>query len=394
MMEKICFVVQRYGLEINGGAELLTREFAERLTRYFDVTVLTTTAKDYMTWKPEYPSGEEDIHSVHVIRFDVEQERNQDRFDSINGRFLNGSLDEREEREFVKEQGPYVPELISCIRENRDRYSVFIFCTYLYYPSVMGVKEAGRKAILAPFAHDEPYMKMRLYHDMFQSASGLIFETPEERRLIRDKFHNYDIPYVTGGAGVDVPDDVDADRFKRKYGLDQYIIYAGRIDEGKNCPELFSFFTRFKKEHPSNTKLVLIGKPVIDIPEHPDIVSLGFVSEQDKFDGIAGAQFLVLPSRFESLSIVVLEAFSLNVPVLVNGACAVLKGHCDRCGGGFYYYSYDEFSEYTSHLLEDVQLRSEMGKRGKGYVVKKFNWDVIIPRIRLFIDLIGKEAAG
>ena len=370
-MKKICFVVQRYGLEINGGAELLTREFAERLTPYFDVTVLTTKAKDYMTWKSEYTADEEEINRVHVKRFDAECERDQKRFDRFSGHFLNEGLQRKEEPEWVKEQGPYVPKLINYIREHRSDYFVFIFCTYLYYPTVMGVSEAGNKAIMAPFAHDEPFMKMKLYKDLFHSASGFIFETPEERRLIRDKFHNYDIPYVVGGAGVDVPADVSGERFKQKYNLDEYIIYAGRIDEGKNCPELFDFFIRYKKEHPSPVKLVLIGKSVIEIPNHPDIVSLGFVSEQDKFDGIAGSRFLVLPSKFESLSIVVLEAFSLKKPVLVNGECAVLKGHCDRCEGGLYYTDYSEFSSKMTLLMNDELLRDEMGNRALCDIYKK-----------------------
>ena len=54
---KLAVVVQRYGAEINGGAELHARYIAEHLARHHDVEVLTTCARDYVTWANELPSG-------------------------------------------------------------------------------------------------------------------------------------------------------------------------------------------------------------------------------------------------------------------------------------------------------------------------------------------------
>ena len=68
--KKLCLIVQRYGLEVNGGAELQCRQFAERLVEcYQKVDVLTTKAVDYMTWENKYKSDEEWINGVHVFRF-------------------------------------------------------------------------------------------------------------------------------------------------------------------------------------------------------------------------------------------------------------------------------------------------------------------------------------
>ena len=140
----------------------------------------------------------------------------------------------------------------------------------------------------------------------------------EEKDLVHSIFHNEDVPYEVCGVGVDVPTTVDADRFKKKYNLDNYVIYVGRIDEGKDCPRLFNYFMEYKKRNKNNLKLVLMGKAVCEIPKHPDIISLGFVTDEDKFDGISGAKALILPSKFESLSISVLEAMTLSKPVIVN----------------------------------------------------------------------------
>ena len=388
-MRKICFTVQRYGLEVNGGAELLTRQLAERMASDYDVHVFTTKAIDYMTWADEYDKDEEVINGVTVHRFSVAKTRVQEEFDAINGRFLSAGLSQEEEEEWLKAQGPYVPALIDAIREGKDDYDVFLFCTYLYYTTVMGIREVADKAIVLPFAHSEPFLRMKMYDAVFKTPAAFLFETDEERALIRSKYNNYRIPFKFGGAGVDVPEDVSGDRFKAKYNLTNYMIYVGRIDEGKNCPELFEHFRRFKQNHPSDLKLVLLGKPVIKIPDDKDIVSLGFVSEQDKFDGIAGSSFLVLPSKFESLSIVVLEAFSLKIPVLVNSECAVLKGHCDKSGGGFYYKSYHGFESKTLQLLMHGDMRADMGVKGYEYVGRYFNWNTIIRKLAALVEYVA-----
>ncbi len=292
---------------------------------------------------------------------------------------------------WIDEQGPCVPSLVSYIKEHKDDYYAFVFMTYLYYPIVKGIAEVASKSVVLPLAHDEPFLRMKVFDPVFLSPGAFLFETEEERDLVWNKYNSKDIPYRLGGAGVEVPVHVDGEAFKKKYGVDNYIIYAGRIDGGKNCPELFEFFRRYKKAHDDDLKLVLIGKPVIDIPDDQDIISLGFVSEQDKFDGMAGAKLLVLPSKFESLSIVVLEAFSIGRPVLVNGECEVLKGHCDKCGGGFYYTDYAGFEDGLRKLLADAKLRDEMGAKGRKYVEERFNWDVICDNLAEMIECVGER---
>lgn len=388
---KICLTVQRYGREVNGGAELLAREIAERLTPYFDVTVLSSCAVDYMTWKNVYPQGESMLNGVRVIRFPVAHERNMAEFNEINSCFMNGELPQEREQEWLDQEGPYVPELVGWLKAHRDCYDAFLFFTYLYYPTVMGIPEVRDRAIVFPLAHDEPFLRMEIFKRVFMLPKAFFFETEEERNLVRGRYQNYHIPGLIGGAGVDIPSDVSAERFRQKYGIqDPYMIYVGRIDTGKNCEQLFDYFLRYRKEHPSSLKLVLLGKAVIPVPEDEDIISLGFVSDEDKYDGIAGSEFLVLPSLFESLSIVVLEAFALSRPVLVNGACEVLKAHCEKSGGGFFYMDYDRFSEYVMKLLQDQNLKETMGAAGKAYVQRSYNWDLIIRKLCDLIMYIQK----
>lgn len=387
-MEKICFVVQRYGMEVNGGAELLCRQLAEHMLGIYAVDVLTSKAIDYMTWKDEYTADEEDIHGVHVRRFPVTHPRDIDEFNTINSQFMQGKLPESREAEWVDKQGPAVPELVRYIRDHKDEYKTVIFFTYLYYPTVMGLSEAAEKAIVIPMAHDEPFLRMKIFDQVFKTPRAFFFNTSEERQMVHEKYHNENLPSALGGVGVDIPENIQPQRFKDKYQLKDYMIYVGRIDEGKNCDWLFKYFQEYKRRKNHPIQLVLMGKAVIPIPEDKDIISLGFVDEQDKFDGIAGARMLVLPSEFESLSIVVLEAMNVYTPVLVNGKCPVLKGHCIKGNGSLYYNNYFEFEGAVNYILEHGDVVEKMVQNAKEYADANFQWKSIVERLNRLIEQI------
>lgn len=389
MKPKVCFVVQRYGLEVNGGAELHCRLIAERVLPYCkELTVLTSKAVDYTTWADEYSQDAEEINGVRVQRFSVEHPRDNQFIEINHALEMQGYYNAGPEREqtWIDEQGPYMPELLTYIEQHRDEYDIFVFFTYLYYQTVMGIPIVRDKAIMVPDAHDEPFLRMQVFENLFHMPQAFFFNTYGEARLVHKKFYNHYIPYEIGGAGVEVPTHVDADAFKKKYQLDNYIIYVGRIDVGKNCPQLFADFIAYKEKYSSDLKLVLMGKEVVQIPKHEDIISLGFVSEEDKFNGIAGAKLLVLPSMFESLSIVVLEAFSLGIPVLVNGICEVLRAHCIKSNGGLYYGNTVEFEDMLSYMLSHETLLKKMGQCGRHYVDENYQWDAIAAKLMRLIN--------
>ncbi|MDD6655860.1 MAG: glycosyltransferase family 4 protein [Lachnospiraceae bacterium] len=386
---KVAVVNQRYGLEVNGGSEYHAMILAQHLADFCDVEIITTCAKDYDTWENYYEPGEDVVNGIKVHRFPVLKQREQKRFQKCEKmRVYLPHLTYRMEQKWIDEQGPYAPDAITYIREHAEEYDVFIFVTYLYYLTVMGLKEVAQKSILIPTAHDEPFLKMKHYKELFQAPRGYFFNTIEERDMIYRKFHTEHIPNEIGGVGIEVPANTNPEGFKEKYHLKEYMIYVGRIDYGKNCHVLFDYFSRYKDKHPGDLKLVLMGKEMMDVPARDDILSLGFVSEEEKYDGMSGADFLILPSEFESMSIVVLDSLKLGVPVLVNGKCTVLKAHCDKSGGGFYYSDYRGFEEGIDKLLESAQKRKSMGMSGKTYVDEYYQWDAIMKRLLGLMDRI------
>lgn len=397
MSKKIAFVVQRYGLEVNGGAELHCRQLVEHLMPFYDIEVLTTKAVDYVTWKNEYKNSVEQIHGVTVRRFNVLKTRNMGKFNRLSAQVIGVPHKEELEAEWFDSQGPYCPDLITYIEKHEQDYDVFVFMTYLYYTTVKGLPKAAHKAVLIPTAHDEPPIYLQYFYKMFKMPQGIFYNTIEEKEFIEGRFHNGNVLNNGGygGVGVEIPEKIDKDELKRTKGIDNYIVYVGRIDEAKGCRQMFEYYTRYKENNPqqADLKLVLMGKPVIDIPDRKDIVSLGFVSDDTKFNVMAGAKFLLMPSQFESLSMVVLESLTLGVPVLVNGRCLVLRGHCIHGNAGLYYQSFYEFEGCMNYLLSHERERMMMGQNGQQYVENNYTWTTIVDRFRDMLEKVCEDQA-
>lgn len=369
---KIAFVVQRYGLEINGGAEYLCREVAEHLSKYWDIDVLTTCAIDYITWKNEYPSGQSHINRINVYRFKVDSPRDIDKFNQASEKILGKSHSVEQAVKWMHLQGPYSTTLINFIKSYRDNYDFFFFFTYLYASTYFCLPLVSKKAILLPAAHDEAPIYLSIFNKIFNLPQALVYSTPEEKFFVNRKFKNDNILSDIIGVGVNFPFKIKDCEIEQNY-----ILYVGRIDESKGCKELFNFFIQYKQDNLSSLKLILIGKTVMDIPSHPDIIHLGFVSETEKYDILSKSKVLIMPSKYESLSMVILEAWYCKKPVLVNGICEVLKGQCIRSNAGLWYENFEEFTACLNLLLSNKNLRIKMGKNGSKFVQHNYRWDII-----------------
>lgn len=391
MREKIAFVCQRYGLEVNGGSELYCRQLAEKMSAVFDVEVYTTCAVDYVTWKNVYQPGDETINGILVHRYRVDRPRNIDEFNKLSAAvFSQEGHSDQQERRWIDDQGPFCPKLLSALQREHRKYKAVIFMTYLYYLTATGLPMGFENACLIPTVHDEPPVYLRYYRKVFEAAKGIIWNTPEEREFAERRFPAVaDTPSVIAGVGVDVLAG-ELPEIPESLREGDYVVYAGRIDESKGCGEMFDFFRRYKDERGGRLKLALIGKPVMKVPEAEDIVSLGFVSDEMKFSVMRSAKALVLFSRFESLSMVVLESMTMGRPVLVTGHCAVLKGHCLRSNAGLYFENYEEFAATLDYLLTHPAEYEAMRENGKRYVRENYQWDVIVERICRLIEQVSR----
>lgn len=375
---KLALIVQRYGSEISGGAELHARYVAEMLKKRHEVEVFTTRALDYITWANHYPEGISFVNGILVHRFSLKQKRDPQRFGKIQNIVFYHPHNEQDEFLWLKEEGPCCPALIEHIQKSKDSFDLFIFFSYRYYQSYYGIYAIPEKSILVPTAEHDGAIELSIFKDLFKLPRAIVYNSHEEKRLIQALSNNYKVPGEIVGIGSMIPTWIRLERFKEKYNINfPYLIYVGRIDENKGCKELFKSFLQYITETKSPVHLILIGSAIIEIPRHNQIHHFGFLPDDDKFSAIASSELLIMPSFYESLSMVLLEAWAMGKPALVNGRCAVLKGQSIRSNAGLYYTSYQEFKESLDILLKDQQIKEIMGKNGAAFYKKNYSWDII-----------------
>jgi glycosyltransferase involved in cell wall biosynthesis len=389
---KIAVVVQRYGGDINGGAELHARYIAERLARHASVEVLTTCATDYVTWRNALNAGPETVNGVAVRRFPVTRERDPEDFGRHSARVFHGVHSLADELAWLESEGPASPALIEHIRTSEAAFDFFIFFSFRYYHAFHGIRAVAAKSILVPTAERDGALGLAMFGSVFRGVRALMYNSFEERALIQTVADNRDVPGIVVGVGSEIPAQSSAIRFRQKFDMrERFAIYIGRIDENKGCAELFDYFQRYARILTEGLHLVLIGNPIIPIPEHPRIHHLGFVSDQDKFDALAAAELLIMPSYFESLSMVALEAWALGKPVLANGRCDVLRGQCIRSNGGLYYDNFAEFVETLRAIDFTPSLAAALGRNGREYFARHYAWSVIERKYLDMFDRLKRE---
>lgn len=390
---RIAIVVQRYGEEVTGGAELLARWLAEHLHNSIaEVEVLTSCAVDFTTWRNEYPAGTSELNGIVVHRFAVDKPRDWRQSQYETWRLLNEPHTLADEQRWIVEQGPFSAGLLAYIEQNRHRFDWFIFSTYLYATTYFGLQLVADKAILIPNAHEEPYLYLPVYRPLFQLPRALVYNTETERQMVQGVMENQrQTVSLVAGIGINLPDQPpSAVRFQEKFGIEgPFLLYVGRITAAKNVPELVDYFIRYKQEQGGELKLVLAGKATELMAAHPDVVSLGFVSEQEKFDAIAAAQTVMMPSLYESLSMIALEAWLLKRPMMVNGRCLVLKNQCRLSHAGLYYHNFEEFAAVLGRLEADAELRKQLGCNGRKFVQRHYDWSIIIAKYQALFETLG-----
>lgn len=391
---KLAIVVQRYGADIAGGAELHARYVAERLAGHAEVEVLTTCAVDYITWRNELPAGDDDVRGLRVRRFPVAHERDVVEFGRRSIRVFDEQHSFADELKWLDSEGPTSPALVEYVSRQREAYDYFIVFSYRYYHAYQVARVAGNRSLLVPTAERDPAIGLALFGPVFRGVRAVMYNSQEEQAMINGIAGNQHVPGVVVGVGSELPETTEPLRFRKKFGIpEQFILYLGRIDENKGCKELFDFTIRFNATHPGGLTLVLIGNAVMPVPRHPRIRHLGFLDDQDKFDALAAADLLVMPSYYESLSMVAIEAWGLGRPVLANAKCDVLHGQCLRSNAGLFYDNYDEFAGALRLLLAERELRESIGRHGRSFYARHYAWPVIERRYLTMLERLDREDA-
>lgn len=403
---KLACVIHRFGADIAGGSEGHCRAIAERLAANHDVTILTTSAKDHVTWHNEYPGGLSEVGPLHVRRFPVARGRSLHRFRDISDAVFSGGASEADQQQWFRENGPQTPELLTFLEQHGREFDRILFWSFRYYQTFFGLPLVADRAVLVPTAEEDPVIRLRILDSFFARPAGYLFLTPEEQTLVSIHCSRPLAPSATIGVGLDpVPATLGAGL--ESVGVTKpYVLYLGRIDPNKGCETLLRFFLKLVArpfegresgaESPPLQKpvsLVMAGPANMPIPDHPLVKQLGFVDEHTRGALLSNAALLVVPSPYESLSLVLLEAWNHGVPALVNGRCSVLKGQALRGDGALYYQNFDEFARGFDYLVGRPDLARQIGQQGLAYVEREYRWPHVMHKIEQLLASIERRAA-
>jgi glycosyltransferase involved in cell wall biosynthesis len=392
---KIAFVPAWFGPDIPGGSEQVCRELAARSAAAGDyVEVLTTCIRDFHAdWGlNHHPPGLTREMDLPVRRFSVKprSRRMAKSFDRINGKLMAGdrSLPQDEQRDYLDKMFQ-CPTLFEHLRGHSEEFDAFVLNPYMFASTFFGVEAVGGRAALLPALHDEAYAYLPIYREMFETAGVVLSQTSEEADLI-ERIYGPEAREKTRliGMGVDTEWTGDGERFRRKHNLNGLIfLYAGRRERQKGVYDLLAAFNLYRRQGGAG-KLVLIGSgEMSDAPDAGvDVLDLGFVDRQEKYDALTAADIFCLPSEHESFSIALMEAFLAETPALVNGECAVTRGHCTRSQAGLYADSIREMTAALEWLANHPSHRSAMGNNGRRYVLEYYHWDRVMEGFRAALE--------
>lgn len=392
-VKPIAFVIPWYGDNIKGGAESECNQLAHCIQEAgYPVEVLTTCVREASDDRGinTLPEGESIESGILVKRFPV-CPRDERKYMPVNLKlYRNESVTEKEELLYFQED-INSPKLYSYIRNNKNSYEIFIFIPYLYGITYFGLAECEEKAMLIPCLHDEGYAYMQLMKRRMEHVGKIAFLSQPEADLANSLYDLRCSKTEVLGAYVESgwEKNVCPSRFQKKYGITgAYILCAGRKEPGKKTDMLLSYFSKYVRRNPNTElKLVFIGGGKIDIPSKMKntVFDLGFIDIQDKYDAYAAAFLLCNPSFFESFSIVIMESWLAQRPVLVSEQCKVTSNFCVESNGGLYFDSYLTFEKCLNYLLEHKDIADKMGCNGYDYVQSHFVKNVIQEK---YIDFI------
>jgi glycosyltransferase involved in cell wall biosynthesis len=383
---KLACVVQRYGPRVTGGSERHCRVIAEHLAERHDVTVLTSCAEDYVTWRNVYPAGRTRVASVDVHRFEVARPRHLGRLAELSEVVFTTRSTPAEQEEWFRENGPEVPGLIDHLARHGSEYDRVLFWTYRYYQTFFGLPLVADRAILVPTAEEDPLIWVDAVDRLLGLPVGYMFLTPEEADLVRGRASRPLAPSCVIGCGVEPASPATPIADLAKLGVsDPFVLYLGRIEPNKGCDTLLEYFDKYRASGRPPVQLVMAGFPNMPIPDHPAIKTLGVVDEGVRETLLARARLLMVPSPFESLSMVLLEAWNQGLPALVNGRCAVLHGQVIRANGGLSYRYASDFAASLEYLLTHSDVARQLGRQGLAYVDREYRWPRVMGRVEEFL---------
>lgn len=386
MFERKIGIITPWFGRFAGGAELLARNMARELNkRGVETIVLTTCSRSpYDSWWHDADEpGIYDVEGVKTFRFPTNKIREP--YDSAIKKITRGKeLSVQEQRDFFH-FGLNSDALVQAVRNYLNDGYQLIALPYFYGLTHSVVNEYRQQISLVPCFHDEPQFYWSATEQLLANSKQIFFNSLDEKELtIRQYGRRTGRSVVEGvvtGVGVELSVSEEELQDKPFEAPDNYFIYAGRKERGKNVHLLCEWFDDYTRRFNRHAKLVFIGggdKSLL--PDSGVYVDFDFVPEQKKLQLISGSKGLINLSDNESFSLVIMEGWLCGVPCVVSANCAVTRNHVRRSEGGLFVSSNDEFCLALNYLEDNDVKRKELAANGREYVAREFSFDAVLSR--------------
>ncbi|MDE0839690.1 MAG: glycosyltransferase family 4 protein [Kiritimatiellae bacterium] len=379
--QRIAFVSPRFadGNTI-GGAETLLKSLAMDARQLgYSVDFLATCASNHFTWANEIPPGKREIDGINVHNFPVD-DRDAGLFLQLQESINKGKTLSPEDQERWMANSVNSSALYEHLKAND--YHRVITGPYLFGLAQRVAALDPTRTVLVPCLHDEAFAYQDILKPMFTDSRTIIFNTHQEQRLATQLYGQHSMAMPVVGMGIE-PFTADPNAFAERHGLkDPYVIYCGRREELKGTPLLLDYLNAYRSRTAQDLKLVLTGSGEFHPPEDlaPHILDVGFVSESEKHEAMAGALAFIHPSQLESLGIVLLEAWLASTPALVHSGSPVLVDQCRQSKGGLWFRSYADFEECLMRLQSEPAIGEALAKQGRAFVVERYSPEAVRTR--------------
>jgi glycosyltransferase involved in cell wall biosynthesis len=386
---KLAFVPPRFGPGVLGGSEALMREAALGLcARGHQVEVVTTCALDHYSWANELVEGTSEENGVLVRRFPVVRHPSRAALKAQLS-IQSGRVPDLDDQVSWLGFQFGAPGVFEHLLRWGEKYDAIVFSPYLFWTTSVCVPFVAERAVVVPCLHDEPYARLDILRPVFSDPALVWFLSGPEHLLAHQLGPVARRHSVTGG-GVPVPSAYDPKGFMERHGLQRpFVLYAGRREEGKNTAWMLDAFAAAVGQGGLDLDLVVLGKGQMAGTAVAGgsgqgagrVVDLGFLPNQERDSAFAAATAYVQPSRMESFSRTVMEAWLAGTPVIALDQSEVVAWHCRRSGGGVTFSDRAGFAECLRLFASRPDLAAEMAAAGRRYVIENYTWPTVLDRM-------------
>ena len=200
-----------------------------------------------------------------------------------------------------------------------------------------------------------------------------------------------DLPGEVVGVGIeDAPVVTPGEIRKRLDLLGDFIVYVGRIEREKGCARLFDEFARFVQEREPHLNLVLIGRPVLPVPQHVNITHLGVVSDAEKLS-VIGASQAARPSQRRSRAC----RWRCSRPGRWSGrrsstrSARCCAGRCSARAAGSTTAATRSSRRRCPGCSRTPRRRTRWAAGGRAYFERNYAWDVVMGKYERLLRAVA-----